>query len=434
MAFQQSIDKCFSVTAGGVGLDRATYDVNLTRCGSGLAKIRSWHAEDALPLLGLPAKSEDLDMLRHHAAAIRATYTDAVVLGTGGSSLGAQALAALAPPGGPVRLHLPDNLDAQSLYGLIGGLDLQNTAFLSISKSGGTPETLAQTLVCLNAVVEAVGKDAAGSHFIAITEPGDNPLRRLAARWSMTALDHDPGVGGRYSVLSLVGLLPALILGIDADAIRRGAAAVLDQTLAADVPAKSWVAAGAALAKTAMDAGLRASVLMPYSDRLIDFSKWYCQLWAESLGKGGKGSLPVYALGPVDQHSQLQLYLDGPNIALYTVMTCPGAYDLSIPVEIGGNDPDYQYLSDRTVGDLVAAEARAIIETMSQNGRPVRVFTLDGLDEETMGGLLMHFMLETILTADLLDVDAFDQPAVEQGKELTRQYLAAQTREESTQV
>jgi len=334
-------------------------------------------------------------------------------------------LAALAPAAGPVRVHLPDNLDAQSLQDLLGRLDLKKTAFLAISKSGGTPETLAQTLVCLGAVAGAVGEAAAGSHFIAITDPGDNPLRRLAARWSMIVLNHDPGIGGRFSVLSLVGLLPALILGLDAAAVRRGAARVLDETLAADLPAKSAVAAGAALAKTAIDAGLRASVLMPYSDRLIDFAKWYCQLWAESLGKAGKGSLPVHALGPVDQHSQLQLYLDGPNIAHYTVLTCPAETDLPIPVAVGGNDPAYAYLAGRTVGDLVAAEARAIIETMSQNGRPVRVIAIDRLDEETMGGLLMHFMLETIVTADLLGVDAFDQPAVEQGKALTRQYLAA---------
>jgi glucose-6-phosphate isomerase len=347
-----------------------------------------------------------------------------VVLGTGGSSLGAQALAALAPADGPVRLHLPANLDAHSLHGLLGRLDLGKTAFLAVSKSGGTPETLAQTLVCLDAVFAVVGEADVGARFTAITEPGDNPLRRLAARWSMTVFDHDPGVGGRYSVLSLVGLLPALILGLDAAAIRRGAAAVLDRSLAADVPARSDAAAGAALAKTAMDAGLRASVLMPYSDRLVDFAKWYCQLWAESLGKAGKGSLPVYALGPVDQHSQLQLYLDGPNLAHYTVMTCPADSDLPIPVAVGGNDSAYDYLAGHTVGDLVAAEARAIIETLSQNGRPVREIALDGLDAETMGGLLMHFMLETILTAELLEVDAFDQPAVEQGKVLTRQYLS----------
>ncbi len=431
MAFEQTITKCFSVTAGGVGLDRATFDVNLTRSAAGLAKIRAGHADGSVPLLALPSKTDDLDQLRACADHVRSQFTDAVLLGTGGSSLGAQALATLASKREPVRVHMPDNLDAQSLHRMLDRIDLTKTAFLTVSKSGGTPETLAQTLVCLDAVAKDVGETEAGRHFIVITEPGDNPLRRLADRWSMTVFDHDPGVGGRYSVLSLVGLLPALILGLDAAAIRHGALSVLEQTLGADRPEDAWPTVGAALAKTATDAGLRASVLMPYSDRLVDFSKWYCQLWAESLGKTGKGSLPVHALGPVDQHSQLQLYIDGPNIAHYTVMTCPGEQDLPIPVAVGGNDPAYSYLTGRSVGDLVAAEARAIIETLSRNGRPVRVISIDRLDEQTMGGLMMHFMLETILTADLLGVDAFDQPAVEQGKVLTREYLAAGSQEDA---
>ncbi len=169
---------------------------------------------------------------------------------------------------------------------------------------------------------------------------------------------------------------------------------------------------------------MRANVMMPYADRLARFAAWYVQLWGESLGKDGKGTTPVAALGPVDQHSQLQLYLGGTPQHFVTVIrtACEGtgpriAADLA---ELAGA----AYLAGRTAGDLVAAQQRAIPEALIEAGRPVRSIDLERLDEATLGALMMHFMLETILAAHLLGVDPFDQPAVESGKVLTRRYLA----------
>jgi glucose-6-phosphate isomerase len=164
--------------------------------------------------------------------------------------------------------------------------------------------------------------------------------------------------------------------------------------------------------------------MMPYLDRLERFAMWYRQLWAESLGKQGKGTTPVRALGPVDQHSQVQLYLDGPKDKLFTFIFGPtqGAGARITPALTAG-DAELAYLEGRTVGDLAAAEGKATATALSQSERPVRILRLPQLDAETLGALLMHFMLETIIAAHLMEVDPFDQPAVEQGKILTRQYL-----------
>jgi glucose-6-phosphate isomerase len=257
-----------------------------------------------------------------------------------------------------------------------------------------------------------------------LTEPRDNPLRRLAVAQNMQLLDHDPGIGGRYSVLSTVGVLPALIAGLDAAALRQGAATVLDQTLAAAEARESPPALGAALAVgLAEHRSIGITVLMPYIDRLAPFGLWYRQLWAESLGKNGMGTTPVRALGAVDQHSQLQLYLAGPADKLFTLITLEQAgAGASLPPDLAA-DPALAYLAGKRLGDLLAAEQRATATSLLRNGRPIRMIRLARLDEETLGALFMHFMIETIVAADLLDVDAFNQPAVEEGKILVRQYL-----------
>jgi glucose-6-phosphate isomerase len=164
---------------------------------------------------------------------------------------------------------------------------------------------------------------------------------------------------------------------------------------------------------------------MAYADRLERFTHWYVQLWGESLGKNGKGTTPVAALGPVDQHSQVQLFLGGPRDKLFTVVTVDAAglgprMDGELAKLVG--EPDF---AGKTIGDLVAAEGRATAETLVKNGCPVRTIHLSQLDEESLGELLMHFMLETIIAAHLLGLDAFDQPAVEEGKVLAKKYLTS---------
>jgi glucose-6-phosphate isomerase len=435
MPFKQTIENARAETIGEHGVGRAALDDALKRAEAALDWVRKAHETSSLPLLRLSAKTSDLDEIRQAAARLRKGASDVVVLGTGGSSLGGQTLAQLAGVGvrgieafrdGP-RLHFMDNLDPATYGGLLAKLPLATTRFIAISKSGGTGETLMQTAAALSAVKAAGLEPRIGELFFGISEAVKagkrNGLRDLLGS-SVEILEHDPGIGGRYSGLSNVGLLPAAILGLDIGAIRAGAATALAPVLAKRPAAEVPAALGAALNIAAAGAGKNIAVLMAYADRLERFSRWYVQLWAESLGKDGKGTTPLGALGPVDQHSQLQLFIAGPRDKLFTVITTATRgqgprIDADLAKRAG--EPD---LGGRTMGDLVAAQGRATAETLAKNGCPVRTMHVETLNEESLGALMMHFMLETMIAAHLLGVDAFDQPAVEEGKVLAKQYLA----------
>ncbi len=432
--YSQDISQCLTGKIGAAGLPEAAFGAVLGACGPALDKIRAWHQDGALPLLQLPAARADLARLAPLATTARERLSDIVVLGTGGSSLGGKTLMALSDdqlfgtvgerPHMP-RMHFVDNVDPHSFEGLLARLDLHRTLFLVISKSGGTAETISQFLIALATVRARLGDAQIAPRFTVITEPNDNPLRRMAARWRFTVLDHDPGVGGRFSVLSLVGLLPAMIAGIDVVKVRAGAQAVLDHTLAATAPSDCEPARGAAMSVGLMrERGITTTVLMPYCDRLAEFGMWYRQLWAESIGKNADSTTPIRAMGTVDQHSQLQLYLAGRADKMYTLIGV-GSVGAGAPIDDDlADDPALAYLHGRTMGDLLDAEYRATAEALARNGRPVRRIHLSALTPESLGALLMHFMLETIIAAQLIGVDAFNQPAVEQGKVLAREYLA----------
>jgi glucose-6-phosphate isomerase len=429
MPYEHETDRCFASAIGPSGLAREEFDRVLADTAPALDALRRAHDGRTMPLLALPARRDDLDPARRVAQRLAREAADVVVLGTGGSSLGGQTLYALCdqgfgPKGGGARVRFHDNVDPATFEALLAALDPARTAVVAISKSGTTAETLAQLLVLLAWARQGAG-GAAGGRFVAITEAKPSPLRRLAEAHSMTVLDHDPGIGGRYSVLSNVGLLPAMIGGLDAQRVRLGASEVLKATLAARDPSESAPAVGAALSVALHRyKGAGTTVLMPYADRLERFGLWFRQLWAESLGKNGAGTTPVRAVGTVDQHSQLQLYLDGPRDKMYTlVLTGCAGEGPEIDGSLGA-DPDLAYLAGKKLGALMDAEGRATAETLARHGRPVRVIRIDRLEERTLGALLMHFMLETIVAARLLGVDPFDQPAVEEGKEIARAALA----------
>lgn len=387
--------------------------------------VTAWR-DRGLPHFQLPQRQDDLPGIEALARSLCDGASDVLVFGIGGSSLGAQALGQLAgwgtpayrPASGRPAIHIVENLDGPSLDGILARLDLARTKILSVSKSGSTSETLAQTLIAIAAMERAGLGATLKAKMAVIAEPGGNPLRKLAAEIGCPAYDHDPNLGGRYSVLSLVGLTPASCFGLNIAAIRAGAAEVLAQLDDPDAP----FAMGAALSAAVADAGLETQVMWAYADRLERFVMWWRQLWGESVGKNGKGTTPVRALGPVDQHSQLQLYLDGPNDKLFTVLTVDEngpAVPATWAARIG-----QPLLGGKTPSQIVNAQARATVETLLRAGRPVRTIHVPRLDERSMGALMMHFMLETLIAARLLDVDPFDQPAVELGKVLTRQYLA----------
>ncbi len=424
MPYRHLTDTIFEDRIGPGGLAQADFAPLLEAALAALKDLRSDLDGGNLPALSVAGQSDDLAALTRKADDLRGRCARLLVIGTGGSSLGAQAATALGADAGAIEFLA--NLDPRRVAQLAQSEDLSRAGLLIVSKSGATAEVQAQALILVPALIEAVGAEAARRQVCAIIEPRDSPLRRLADHWGLDVLDHDPGIGGRFSVLSLVGVLPLLFIGADARALREGAGAVLQGALG-ETSGPPPPAAGAALmVGLNRTRAVGTSVLMPYDGRLAPFARWYRQLWAESLGKGGQGMTPVAALGPLDQHSQLQLWLAGPADKVFSlILVGDAAAEPRIDLGAAGDalSSDLGYLGGKTMGDVVAAMARATADTLVGKGRPVRQFMLDRLDEYALGGLFMHFMLETILAGRLLGVDPFGQPAVEEGKELARRYL-----------
>ncbi|HCI48709.1 MAG: hypothetical protein A2621_00485 [Alphaproteobacteria bacterium RIFCSPHIGHO2_01_FULL_41_14] len=425
MYFHQEIKGCLSKTIHTEGLSENFLKEYLPTLKKTLQKLKKAHEEETLPLLRLPYLRTDIAALRDLVLEIQDDFTDTVILGTGGSSLGGQAFYALAHRETSHRLHFMDNIDPHTFQSLFKQLSFKSTLFVVISKSGNTAETLVQFMTCLQKVQKEVGTDSVRDHFIIITEPKPSPLRQLADFYHISLLDHDPKIGGRFSALSIVGLFPAMIAGVDPVLIREGAARVFDRLLSLDDPSNFGPAVGAALSHALeVKKGKTISVLTPYVDDLHYFSLWYRQLWAESLGKKGHGTTPVSGLGTVDQHSQLQLYLDGPSDKFHTIIVSSMENKgESISENFSKISADLKCFSFSTMGDLMEAEQRATIDTLIKNQRPTRVLEIPILSPDFMGTLMMHFILETIFMADLYGVDPFDQPAVEEGKVLAKKYL-----------
>lgn len=441
-AYRQSLDGVMSAAIGRAGLSERLLWQYLRRLVDPLTILKNNYETGRLPLLTIPEETADIDDAEAALARLSKGARLIIFFGTGGSGLGGQTLAQMAgwniPGGGDAyqrqrpRTRFIDNLDGQTLAGALSDLDLTRTRFVVTSKSGGTTETLAQAIVAIQAVRDAGHEAKIPDLFLGITEPAKkgkaNGLRELFESFSIPMLEHHTGIGGRFSCLTNVGLMPAMARGLDARAIRAGAREVVDEMMAAREPKHFAPALGAAVAVAlAREKGIKNVVMMPYADRLARLADWFVQLWAESLGKNGDGTSPIPCLGPLDQHSQLQLFMDGPREHYITVIriatkgTGP-KIDAKLAKAAGAG-----FMAGRHVGDVVAAQAQAITEALAEARRPVRTFDLETLDERSIGALLMHLMIETILAGRMMGIDPFDQPAVELAKVLTRKHLGAKT-------
>ena len=376
------------------------------------------------------------------AAAESGKHDCLVVIGIGGSALGTTALATALLPFywnelDPTqrrqrpRLYVLDNVDPDETSALLERLDLKRTLVNVISKSGTTAESMAGYLIVRERLQATVGAAAVKDHLVFTTDPVDGVLRAHGAATGVRMLDLPSGVGGRFSVLSAVGLFPAALLGVDVAALLAGARDMADTisgTKSWDNPACSF-AGVQYLEDTVL--GRRVSVMMPYSARLRDVSDWFRQLWAESLGKAvdrrGRpahvGPLPVKALGVTDQHSQLQLYAEGPDDKVITFL---GVGEFAETVRIPalgslGSDPGdpLHYLAGHTLADLLWAEQRATAWALAQQGRPSLTLRLPRVDAFSVGALLYLLQMATAIAGELYDVNAFDQPGVELSKKAT---------------
>jgi len=415
----------FKTQLAELGLTKA-FAANLEKAVAHTEKLA---AEGFLPFAHQASDGPDIGPIHEMADHITANFKELIVLGTGGSSLGAQAAIALArfTDGRGTNIHTPDSLDPFEMDLLFKSLDPKESHVLAISKSGTTGETLAQLLACRQWLEASGSKTPMADHFSFVTEPGERPMRTYAEKLGSPVLDHPTDVGGRFSVLTNVGMLPVAVSGLSVKAFRDGCEEVC-AAIAAD-PHTAAAVIGAALTQTLHDhKGVTQVLVMPYAESLRAFTRWHGQLWAESLGKNGVGTTPIRAVGPVDQHSQLQLFLDGPNDKFCTIVTIP-SYDKGPRIDADEAAAyGLDYMAGRTIGDMVTCQSRATQDTLRGKGRTVREIVIDELSEKNLGGLFVSFMLETVITAHLMGVDAFDQPAVEEGKILTRQYLGELTK------
>jgi len=395
-------------------------------------------ADAARGVLGfreLEAQAAERARVLAWAAAQRGSCDDVVVLGIGGSALGAVALrTALLPRdwnlrspaqrGGRPRLHVLDNVDPRSVRGLLELVDPTRTRFLVISKSGSTAETMSQYLLVRERLRAAGRSPAEGLAYV--TDPVKGVLRRLAAADGVPTFDVPANVGGRFSVLSPVGMLPAALLGMDVDAMVAGAIAMRDRCASGVLQQNPALAFAGLQWRAHAEAGQGMQVLMPYSDAFRDLAPWFVQLWAESLGKvtpagAHVGPTPIVAVGATDQHAQVQLFMEGPvdkTVTFIDVEEMDGG-DLTIP-SVGADGPaELAYLGGHGFGKLLRAECRATAGALTKSGRPTMTIRVTRADAWHLGGLFMLFELATIYGGQLYGVDPLDQPGVELGKQLT---------------
>lgn len=374
------------------------------------------------------APRDDIDAILTEWAHYFQQFDEVIVFGTGGSSLGGQALQDMRPAGSDeIKLSIITNIDPAHFDHAMREKDWTKTGIIAISKSGETPETLMQLLTVLPLMRRSMDQSAIKKHILLISMKGDNSMRQLAAREDFPILDHPSDLGGRYSVLSLVGLLPAMIVGIDPKSLRAGAQDMLERLLEHPKASSNPIAFPAGLLSNFAQSGkMSGQVMLCYSDRLGSLARWHRQLWAESLGKNGHGTTPIYGTGPVDQHSQLQLWLDGPNDKFYTILGAPlKKSSLRVESEALKSLDNIAYMKGRSLGELMEFSRQATVECLIERKRPTRTIILSSMQEEAIGSLLMYFMIETVLCAFMQGDDPFDQPAVERGKLLIKSLMAA---------
>jgi glucose-6-phosphate isomerase len=348
--------------------------------------------------------------------------TDFIHAGIGGSALGPMAVqkALNHPyynmlPGRPgPRIHFAENTDPGTLSAILDVAELGSTWVNVVTKSGSTAETMAGFLV----LRDALGDSGFQGRTVATTDPEKGFLKEISDREGLRVLPIPADVGGRFSVLTPVGLLPAAVTGLDVDAMLAGAAQCVDevQEQGAEHPA----VAGAAM-HFLMDTqrGRNVRVMMPYADSLERLAAWFVQLWAESLGKEGKGSTPHGAVGTTDQHSQVQLYMEGPQDKVIEIIEVEDhPRDLTIPRAYEDLE-GVGYLGGHTMAELLNVECDATRKALTEAGRPNATIKLGAVNEENLGYLFQALEIQTAITGDLYGVNAFDQPGVEAGKNIT---------------
>ncbi len=344
-----------------------------------------------------------------------------LLLGIGGSALGPRAILEALSPFHNLRktpkVFIYDNVDPRTIDAILEIIDLKKTTVNVITKSGSTAETVASFMILWEQMQKLYGEEAF-KRFIATTDPEKGNLREIVRRYGMSSLEIPPGVGGRYSVLSPVGLLLAEVIGVDSKELLLGARDMRQRCMEEDLWKNPALLLASALYKFGQ-AGRTIDVIIPYADGLKSFSEWFCQLWSESLGKLGLGLTPYPSVGTTDQHSQLQLWMEGPEdkVVLFIRVEDYGV-DRKIPIVFEDMD-GLNYLSGHSLSELIKAEEESSELALAKAGRPNARITVPSVDAYHLGQLFMFFEIVTAFTGFMLGINPFNQPGVEEGKHFT---------------
>lgn len=400
-------------TLGDKGISREDIDalrLEIERVHESLIK-RKW---SDLAFIDLP--SFDTSEIKKIAEWVRSDTDDFLLLGIGGSALGPKTiLEALSPFHNyrkKPRVFICDNVDPTTLSNVISIINKEKTTVNAITKSGSTAETMALFMILFNEIPNI--KD----RLIATTDPEKGNLREISLSMGIKSLPIPPGVVGRYSVLSPVGLLLAEVIGIDSKEILKGARDINDRCLEPDVWKNPAYMFGTLL-YLMQKRKRNINIIMPYADGLKSLSEWFCQLWAESLGKDGYGITPYPSVGAIDQHSQLQLWMDGPDDKVVIFMRIKDyKSDIKIP-EVFQDIEGISYLGGHFLSELIKSEAESTELALSKRKRPNMTISIPAVDPYHLGQVFQFFEIATAFTGLLYNINPFNQPGVEEGKNLT---------------
>lgn len=367
-----------------------------------------------LAFIDLP--DQDTTEIKNIARSIKSDSDYFILLGIGGSALGPRTILESLSPMHNLRrkpkVFIYDNVDPMTLNNIKSIVDLDKTTVNVITKSGSTAETVSSFMILYNEM------KSSGARFVATTDPQKGFLREIAKETGMRTLPVPSGVGGRYSVLCPVGLLPAEVIGASSDELLKGARDMRERCKNPDVWRNPAYMFGALLYLMDTEEKRNINVLIPYSDRLKPMSEWYCQLWAESLGKLGMGSTPYPATGTTDQHSQLQLWMEGPQDKVVTFIRI-GDHGSEMPIPRIFSDTGIGYLGGKTLAELMNAEQESTELCLSKAGRPNMTINMPVIDAYHIGQLFYFLEIATAFAGFLYGVNPFNQPSVEEGKNFT---------------
>lgn len=379
--------------------------------------------------------TKTIEDILQFANSVKGRYTGIVVLGIGGSALGTLCLKQSLTPlykdcsnnNTKTNLYVLDNIDPNLLQETLEVINLKKTLFIVVSKSGKTPETMAQYSYFRHKTDSA--DLPANKHFVFITDKKKGLLRKISNEESIPSFVIPDNVGGRFSVLTSVGLLPAALIDIDIKKLVDGAKIMRDNFYSEDIQ-KNLPFRIAALQYLLNKQGKSITVMMPYAQKLVRFADWYRQLLAESIGKEKNnegetvnvGITPVKALGVTDQHSQSQLYNEGPNDKFFIFIKVKD-FGINIDIPVKNDDPEMNYLHGVSFTELMHTEQEGTQESLVQNNRPIVTLTIDSINEERLGELFMLFEGATAFLGEFFSINAFNQPGVELSKKITKKLL-----------